>query len=329
MKFKHIIRVNCPQCGEWNTAMVVKTPDYEIKTDEEYEVSRCLSCGNIYTSIRPDSTTLFTKHYPDDYICYGKKENFFGFNIDYMRIYSQAVERANLVNTYLPQKSHAILEIGCATGEFLKVGSQKFNWHVSGIEPNKKLCRKLSKEGFHVINTVMERARISRNYYDAVCLFNVFEHVWDSAYSLRRINNFLKQNGLVVIEIPDFDAIARRIFGKYWFLYHLPRHLSHFNKESLDILMKKTGFEPVVIQKQFRPTVNALSLKYWAHEKVKLNFFKKFITENNFFIIGIGFFFELFFNVCGNSNHIIAIYRKKRTVILTKSLLKIKKRNCA
>ena len=88
--------------------------------------------------------------------------------------------------------------------------------------------------------------------------------------------------------------------------------------------MKKTGFESVVILKQFRPNVNALSLKYWIHKKIKSNILKKFVTENNPFIMGIGFFLELFFNIYGNSNHIIAIYRKKKTAKLQKSLLKIK-----
>jgi len=324
MESENIIRVNCSQCGGWNSEMIIKTPDYELNTKEQYEVSRCLSCRNIYTSVRPDIATLFTKHYPDDYICYGGKEKSSIINIDHIRMYSQALQRAKILTKYLPKKSEVrMLEIGCATGEFLKVGSQKFGWKVTGIEPNKKLSDKLSKEGFQIINSVMENAEISIDYYDAVCLFNVFEHLWDCAYSLRRINNFLKPDGLVVIEIPDFDAAARKVFGKYWFLYHLPRHLSHFNRESLNSLMKEIGFEPVAILKQFRPTVNALSLKYWAREKIKSRIMKKFITQSNPLIMGIGILLELFFSIYGNSNHIIAIYRKKKTVEVYSSLLKM------
>ncbi len=325
MKSKNIIRVNCSQCGEWNSEMITKTPDYELNSEEEYEISRCLSCGNIYTSVRPNITTLFKKHYPDDYLCYGGKEKFI-INIDRIRIYRQALQRAKIVTKYLSKKSEAhILEIGCATGELLKVGSHKFGWKVTGIEPNKRLCEKLLKEGFQVINSVMENAEIPKGCYDAVCLFNVLEHLWDSAYSLRRINNFLKQDGLAIIEIPDFDSTARKVFGKYWFLYHLPRHLSHFNQESLNSLMKQSGFEPVTILKQFRPTVNALSLKYWAREKIKSRVIKKFITESNPLMMTIAVFLELLFNISGNSNHIIAIYRKKKTVKIYSSLLKMRK----
>lgn len=325
MRSNHTIRVNCSQCGGWNCETIVKTHDYELHTNEEYTVSRCLTCGNIYTSVRPDITTLFTKHYPDDYMCYEHKAKLFIFNIAQMRIRGQALQRVAIVNKYLSKKKGMrILEVGCATGEFLKLGNRKFGWEVYGIEPNKRLCYEIAKEGIHTINSIMEDADVPKNYYNAVCLFNVFEHLWDSSYSLRRINSFLMRNGLVIIEIPDFDAVARNLFGKYWFLYHLPRHLSYFNKALLNSLMYKTGFKQVAVLKQFRPTVNSISLKYCIQEKIKNTLLQKFISQNNPIFMGIGILLELVCNLCGNSNHVLAIYRKTKSVKVYGSLLKIK-----
>lgn len=325
MKSNHTIKVNCSQCGGWKCETIVKTKDYELNTNEKYTVSKCLTCGNIYTSIRPDMATLYTKHYPDDYRCYDENAKLLFFNIARMRIYGQASQRITILNKYLSkQKKIHVLEVGCATGEFLKLGKQKFGWEVCGIEPNKNLHNQLTKDGINIINSIMEVADVQKNYYDAVCLFNVFEHLWDSSYSLRRINSFLKQNGLVILEIPDFDATSRNLFGKYWFLYHLPRHLTHLNKSMLNSLMNKNGFKQVATLKQFRPTVNSTSLKYYLREKIRSKFLQKFISENNPILLSFGIILEMIFNLFGTSNHIVAIFKKTTSVKVYKSLMKIK-----
>lgn len=323
IKSTNLLRVNCAQCGSWEAETIVRTPDFELHTLEEYEVVSCLSCGYIYTAVRPPENILFTKHYPDDYLCYGGKAKS-GIDIDTVRRHRQAILRAKILARYLPNEKAKVLEIGCATGEFLKAGKEKYGWEIDGIEPNKKLTKKLIKEGYIVFDKVLEQAKIPSGRYDAVCLFNVFEHLWDAVSSLKRINSFLKPNGLIIIEIPDFEAIGRAVFRRYWFLYHLPRHLTFFTRKTLDYLMRQTGFVPVTICKQFRPTVNAFSIKYWVQEKSFSGNIKKFFSPENPIMLAIAILLELVFNIRGNSNHIVGVYRKIKTVSINHSLLRIR-----
>ena len=309
-----LVRVNCARCGGWDAESVIQTPDYELHIDAPFEISLCRNCGHIYTSVRPDYNTLFSKFYPDDYLCYGGKSGVAGL-MDRIRMEGQAAQRAEMIKKFVGQKSLVkLLEVGCATGEFIKTCRQRFGWEVAGIEPNRQLSDALNREGYHVVPSKLEDAEIPAEQYDVVSLFNVLEHLWDSVYSLKRINRLLKPGGLVVVEIPDFDSPSRKRFGKYWFLYHLPRHLSHFTKKSLTSLMNECGFEKVDILKQFRPTVNILCFQYAVHDKIKFNPVRSFFSAKNPAMIAAGIFFEILQNNMGDSNILTAIFRKTAAV---------------
>lgn len=309
-----LVRVNCARCGGWEAERVVQTPDYELHIDAPFEISRCRSCGHTYTSVRPDCKTLFSKFYPDAYLCYGGKRGIAGF-MDRKRMEGQALQRAEMVKNFVGQPNPVkLLEIGCATGEFIKTCHRRFGWKVAGIEPNRPLSEALIREGYPVVPSTLEEAEIPAEQYDLVCLFNVFEHLWDSVYSLKRINRLLRPGGRVVVEIPDFDSPSRKRFGKYWFPYHLPRHLSHFTKESLTSLMKECGFEKVGMRKQFRPTVNVLSFQYAIHDRTTCNPVRSFFSAKNPAMIAAGIFFEILQNSRGDSNIFTAIFRKTAAV---------------
>ena len=213
-----------------------------------------------------------------------------------------------------PQSIVTLLEVGCATGEFIKTCRRRFGWEVAGIEPNRRLSDALNREGYPVVPSTLENAEFPAGKYDVASLFNVFEHLWDPVYSLKRINRLLKPGGLIVVEIPNFDSPSRKRFGKHWFLYHLPRHLSHFTKNSLTGLMNECGFEKVAMLKQFRPTVNVLSLQYAVQDQIRFHPVHWFFSAKNPAMIAAGIFSEIVQNQMGDSNILTAIFRKTAAV---------------
>ena len=97
-----LVRVNCARCGGWDADRVIQTPDYELHIDAPFEISLCRNCGHIYTSVRPDYNTLFSKFYPDDYLCYGGKSGVAGL-MDRKRMEGQAAQRAEMVKKFVGQ----------------------------------------------------------------------------------------------------------------------------------------------------------------------------------------------------------------------------------
>ena len=146
-----LVRVNCARCGGWEADRVIRTPDYELHIDAPFEISVYRNCGHIYTSVRPDYNTLFSKFYPDDYLCYGGASGIAGL-VDRKRREGQAVERAEMVKKFVGrQRRVTLIEVGCATGEFIKTCRRRFGWEVAGIEPNRRLSDALNRDRKSVV----------------------------------------------------------------------------------------------------------------------------------------------------------------------------------
>jgi ubiquinone/menaquinone biosynthesis C-methylase UbiE len=326
-----LVRVNCSRCGNNDAVSIVKTPDYEMNWDVKFEVSQCRHCGLAYTSIRPESEVLYSKLYPDDYLCYGVKTgSWIADFVNEKRVLGQIIQRSRLLLKHIQLKEGIrMLDVGCATGKFLMYFKDKFKFEVYGVEPNAQLCNILKKKGVNIINSTIEDAELPNNYYDIICMFHVLEHVWDPILTLKKLNTFLKDNGVLLIELPNFDATARKVFGKYWFNYHQPRHLTHFTKKIIENIIPECGFDMIEFKYEFRPTINAFSIQYAVHDFTRSKILKKIVSHKNPLLILIGIVFEAIFNIFGKSNTITVILKKKGEISTPlHSLLKSRRIDC-
>ena len=58
-----------------------------------------------------------------------------------------------------------------------------------------------------------------------------------------KIFNLLKPRGEVIIITPNFDSVAAKLFGTYWFALDTPRHLFLFTPKLLSRLLTEIGFK--------------------------------------------------------------------------------------
>ena len=62
----------------------------------------------------------------------------------------------------------------------------------------------------------------------------------------KKLARLLRRGGLLAIAVPNFGQAAhRRLFGSAWFQLDLPRHLQHFDRDSLATLVQSAGLRPV------------------------------------------------------------------------------------
>jgi hypothetical protein len=71
----------------------------------------------------------------------------------------------------------------------------------------------------------------------------VLEHVPDPVDALRRVRALLARGGRVVIGVPNFGSLGRRVFGASWDGLELPRHLHHFTRISLGLALAEAHLE--------------------------------------------------------------------------------------
>lgn len=112
----------------------------------------------------------------------------------------------NLFEFYLPRnKKNKILNIGCGTGSDLKI-LKKFG-EITAIDIDEKALEKISDENIEKICADVLNYEFKNNHYDAVCCFDVLEHLENDQKILKKIHSSLKSGGILFLTVPAFNFL--------------------------------------------------------------------------------------------------------------------------
>jgi ubiquinone/menaquinone biosynthesis C-methylase UbiE len=87
--------------------------------------------------------------------------------------------------------------------------------------------------------------RTSGKRFDMILCRHVLEHTYHPVDAVRELASLLKPGGFLMIEVPSFSTIWRRVFGKYWHNYYAPFHTFHFTRSSLRKVVESAGLKVV------------------------------------------------------------------------------------
>jgi len=263
--------VNCDLCGGEETDLLLVARDFYNNIPGVFRVVRCKKCGFVYTNPRPYGEELL-KYYPDEagYFkpVFVKEQVGKVFNLKkrlhdkvlatyrgYARLpNSNWLERVFLIPIHLLAKKNwevngipefrrngKLLEIGCSYGQYLKQ-MKELGWDVAGIEPNKKAAEFGSKEyGIRIINDTFENVNITEKF-DAIVMRMVLEHLPGPSKALKKAYELLKEDGQLIIIVPDFSGIEFWLFREHCYGLHVPNHLNHFTPLTIRQYCKNIGF---------------------------------------------------------------------------------------
>jgi 2-polyprenyl-3-methyl-5-hydroxy-6-metoxy-1,4-benzoquinol methylase len=220
----------CPVCGfaqrvpvgEWNQLTVVACPQ----------------CGQRYVWPVPSEDVL-NAIYDQNY--YGGGRGSLGFS-DYAalaagrrRMFSRHLDRIEQV-----MKAGRVLDVGCATGDFLIVARER-GWEPLGIDPSP--ARDQAKAaGLPIVGHTLQDAEVPPGSIDLVTFWDVLEHVPDPVDQLRRAGELLKPDGLVAITVPNAGGALAKISGRRWFGYKTAgEHLQFFTAPTLQRTFAAAG----------------------------------------------------------------------------------------
>lgn len=84
--------------------------------------------------------------------------------------------------------------------------------------------------------------------FDVIFAGEVMEHLFDDSKFIENTRNLLKQNGFLIITVPNLAFSANRLlmlFGKMPVFAFAPYHYHIYNKKVAENLIKEKGFEIV------------------------------------------------------------------------------------
>jgi 2-polyprenyl-3-methyl-5-hydroxy-6-metoxy-1,4-benzoquinol methylase len=136
-----------------------------------------------------------------------------------------------------------ILDVGCSTGAFLDLAS-KDGWNCFGLELNQKEIQVALSKG-HVVQSSMIDSASFDIKFDAITLWDVFEHIKDGFDFLSHAKRHLSENGVVFIQSPSRDALAPKIMGAACNMFDGLEHVNLYGIDSLVKLCDRSGYEVV------------------------------------------------------------------------------------
>jgi len=136
-----------------------------------------------------------------------------------------------------------LLDIGCGAGRYLAF-ARNLGWEVVGVERDVQAAQNAAQySGGDVKAGRFEEMEFEAGSFDAVSLWHVLEHVYDPLDTLKRIRPLLSEEGALIIGVPNMDCLQRRLFGKAWWYWEVPRHFWHFTPKTLTALLERAGYQ--------------------------------------------------------------------------------------
>ena len=289
----NLVKLNiCPSCRQSEYRELYKL--------SEVTVFKC-SCGvkfidpsldlNSQMQIYQSSDNIQSVHTAlEDYYEYDFSDLKSRTSLDYQKA-------LNELSSYVDSKS--VLEVGCGSGGFAQFAKES-GWQITGLDSSKENIQKLKEQGVDGVAIDFLKYKAKKKY-DAIVMWDVIEHPQDPAVFLEKSRELLKDNSYLLIATPYYPNLLsfiagifyRMTFGLFTFpveqMYFL-EHTSYFNKKSLSLLLKKSGFK---IEKIWKTETDI--------DRYKFSPFMRFVLK-------IIFFFGRIFNA---KNRIVLIARKE------------------
>ena len=224
----------CDLCGEAMNEPELTGPDFRVGLSAPFTLFKCRCCGLVSLQPPPSDMEL-APHYPD-----WLWEDTIDGGTTRVAKFDPIIE---LLSRRHPQPGR-LLDVGCGPGDFvLAVG--KLHWQADGIEISRRQVEAGLRRGAALSVCEDFSHYTGAAPYDAITFNHVLEHVRSPRAYLQQARKLLKPDGTLIIAVPNYNSLSRRVFGAYWMHADLPRHLFHFTPSTLTRLLESVGFHVV------------------------------------------------------------------------------------
>lgn len=242
----------------------------------------------LITSPQPQPDQLGSYYESEAYISHTDSKNSFTDKLyQWVKNYTLK-QKVKLINSF-KTKDKELLDMGCGTGDFLKV-CQQSGWKVNGAEPNKK-ARQLAFKKLQRISGSQNAFNLEKDIqfylkkgfsFDVISMWHVLEHVPNPEAYISDLKKLLKPEGVLIIAVPNYKSYDAKYYKEFWAAYDVPRHLWHFSQQSVGLLFSKQKMKVVkTLPMKFDSFyVSMLSEKYKNQKGNLLSAFKTGLISN-------------------------------------------------
>ncbi|MFH0777878.1 MAG: methyltransferase domain-containing protein [Candidatus Eisenbacteria bacterium] len=243
----------CPICGAGEPATVgrpVVSPEAVGFVRHDYRVVRCEACRFYFVSPDIDFAeeewrALYGSQYFEGLVPWWAKKK-------------RRNERLNLdlLQRHSARPMERFLDVGCGEGDVLRDALGR-GWAPYGVDITDNRTEAVRDERIRFTLGDIFQAHFPGEFFDAVYMNSVLEHVTDPAAHLSEIRRILRTGGVLHVGTPNEDSLFNS--GKQILLalagkgdisarltpFKTPYHVSGFTRRSVLRAMERSGFEIV------------------------------------------------------------------------------------
>jgi len=204
---------------------------------------QCPSCGLAYVG-NPPSKAEIKRSYSFDS---GYHSTFADENSPESRLFLElGRQKCALLQRY--KSTGRILDVGCSAGFFLKACLAN-GWETYGVELSQDTADiAMKRYGLSVTVGSLEETDFPSEYFDAVTLWDVLEHVEYPMQTLSEVHRLLRPGGVLGLTTPNISGLFPRMTYNVAKLIHFwphpapPGHLFQFSKSTLLRSLEQNSF---------------------------------------------------------------------------------------
>ena len=268
--------LSCPVCGSQGRILFSDLPDGLHSTPWRWSERQCTasSCGVFWLDPQPNEEEVH-KLYPADYYTHGadsiavpvspvlghfhdyladgylaakyqygdlapsRMQRWLGslgsLRINWKAWVDDSVMRLHHIN------NGRLLDVGFGSGRHMRT-LERLGWIVSGCDQDPLAVEQARSRGRDARLGALQASSFPDNYFDAVLLSHVIEHVRDPRALLSECFRVLAPGGWLSLTTPNINSLGFRLFRRHWLHFDVPRHFTLFHRNAMLQLLSQLGF---------------------------------------------------------------------------------------
>ena len=219
----------CPTCGGAESK-----PELE---KDHMRIVRCVACDLVYVSPVFDES-----HYKKVYRSteYQDIVRDLGIRSHAYRVQRFGRERVDIMARHLHVPRPRMLDVGCSTG-FVVEAARDRGWDAVGLDLNPSAVEFGCSRGLDLRDVALEEAQLEPASFDAVCLFDVLEHLLEPVRTVRACTQLLRPGGILFMYVPNYDSASRLLMGRDAHFIWPTHHLNYYTPITIRDLLRREG----------------------------------------------------------------------------------------
>jgi 2-polyprenyl-3-methyl-5-hydroxy-6-metoxy-1,4-benzoquinol methylase len=229
---KYTEYVPCPLCGEPKTHRIL----FVVKG---FPHVKCQKCGLIFTNPQVNEQNL------NELYKHSKANDLW---LDVLMSEAESKDRYILYERYFDLLGRytayrSLVDVGCSIGDLLVV-AQRRGWNAQGFDLSEKaisFARDVRK--LNVRLGVLEDVGFQEKTLSVVTLTGVLEHLNNPLDILRKIREFLVQDGRILIQVPNIHSLHNMVLHEKSTSFDGRNHLIFFTPKTLLQVLERAGYK--------------------------------------------------------------------------------------